>query len=62
MSISQEMPEPPEDGRGKGFSPRAFRGTVALPLISDFWFPELGENKFVLSHQVCSICCSNPRK
>lgn len=27
----------------------------ASTLISDFWFPELWENKFVLSHQICVL-------
>lgn len=39
-ATAQEHLEPPETGRSeKGFSPRAFRRSVAL--LSDFWPPEL---------------------
>lgn len=50
MPHTKECREPPEAGRGKErSSPRDFRASVALLtlLISDFWPPELGENRFL---------------
>lgn len=40
--------KPPESGRGRKDSLRAFGGgTALLTPRSNFWSPELGENKFL---------------